>query len=229
MCDCRTVHCMMQLTLVTVRFVKQNGAMACEGDPDEADPNQKKAKKLELAPLEITVTARRFSWICSTPPARVLASPARERGDRPALDFRRPLAGGDPDPDDTPGRTRSARRWWAPGWPDRDMRALAAGDHPPPPIAVLLRIAPVEVDERPGRVRRRAWRGRTTARPATSTAATPRPCSTRRSAAPSTRRLPAGVTLFDLKRWKRSSCARSPTGPGPFAARPRSSTAAVAR
>ena len=63
--------CMTQLDPGTVRFVKQHGATAWEGDPDEADPNQMKAKKLELAPLEITVTSEEILADLLYPPAGV--------------------------------------------------------------------------------------------------------------------------------------------------------------
>ena len=66
------------------------------------------------------------------------------------------------------------------------MRAIAAGEIAPAPIAVLLDMGPVELAE--GAV---TFAGRvksTTTRSASSTAGTPRPCWTRLSAAPCTRR-----------------------------------------
>jgi hypothetical protein len=80
------------------------------------------------------------------------------------------------------------------------MLAIGSGELPGAPIAELLGFEPVDIEEervtfvgRPGRqhLGGSAPYGRVAAYPrltGASTAATPRPCSTRRWAAPSTRR-----------------------------------------
>ena len=165
-------------------------------------------------------------------------APVSARGDRHGARGHRRRTPPKPSPRPTPNRPATRTLVWQDPVPTAAagatmtgmeyMEAIVAGEMPPPPIAVTMRMRPIELERGPGRLRGRARARSTTTRSASSTAATPRPCSTRRSAAPCTRPCrPASATPRSASR--PSTCARSPATPAASSARPTSSTAAAAR